>query len=242
MLIAIFFFGAINSSLELRAQHTGPRSFGMGLSHNDSGEVIMYIARESPLHDVNILVGDEIVELDGKPIAGRDILLSGALGASVDSATIKVRRPSTGAEFSAAIFKSPMHKVKAEYCGMLNKTTAFVKLTAFNADNLDSLESMLDSLVKGSNGYGISIDTALNRTDEARAYLHRQTPFRFTSTREGVAGFKADIDSYLDAKYGWGMQILMLDLRGNPNEFSREVLRSIRLFCEEHKISLVREI
>ena len=147
MLIAIFFLGALTYNLELRAQYTGPRGFGMGLSHNDSDEVITYIARESPLHDVNIMIGDEIVELNGKPIAGWDILLSGALGPSVDSAIIKVRRPSTGTEFSATIFKSSMHKMKAEYCGMLNKTTAFVKLTAFNADNLDSLESMLDSLV-----------------------------------------------------------------------------------------------
>src|ERR1019366_9938571 len=143
MLIVLFFLAELACSFELRAQFTGGRGFGVGLSHTDSGEVITYLSRESPLHDDDVVLGDKIVAFNGKPLVGEDILLTEAIGL-VDTLTVRVRRSATGEEFSAVILRSKQRQIKGGRCGMLDKTIAYIKLSAFDADSVDVLESMLD--------------------------------------------------------------------------------------------------
>ncbi len=246
ILIAIFFVPIVLGAA-LHAQPRRMRGFGMGLTYSDSGELIAYIARESPLHDFNIDQGDKIVAFGGKPISATTNLAS-ELDAS-ETVYVEIRRASKGDTFSATISKTLLRKNKVDCCGMLDPATAYVRITAFGDSNIEVLESMLDSLAKGSEGYGESTDQRVDRFAEAEGYILRESGYRRPEydplgnpdSPDQVAAFQAAVDSYIQNKYGWQMQTLMLDMRGNPSDFSTEVLRSVRLFCNEHKIGLVRE-
>ncbi|HEX5315252.1 MAG TPA: hypothetical protein VFX22_01265 [Candidatus Kapabacteria bacterium] len=246
VLIAIILLCGFAWTVKVEAQDFDRRGFGMGLIHSDSAETIAYIARESPLHDVNAVIGDAIVAIAGRAIKGNDIILNGMFKPGVDSVTVLIRHDTS--EFSATLYKTRLRACKMKCCGMLDNQIAFLRLTAFNEDNVEQLESMLDSLVTGNNGYGNTIDVAEARQTEARQVFFRQNPgfiVRGVNEIEGYdpgAFYRGQIDSYIQQKYAWQMQTLMVDMRGYPRDFSREVLRSIRLFCREHNITLVREV
>lgn len=245
--IAVFFIIILAHTHTAHAQ-PDMRGYGVGLSHTDSAEVITFLARESPLRDIDIVVGDEVVAIGGRRIDSKDILVHGLVGEYVDTVSIQIHRPSNGLVFSATIAKTVLRKGKVERFGMLDKGTAYIRLQVFDADDVESLEAALDSLATGSDGRSLSSDITLTRLAEACGYLYKLNPYRHPTstsslfTTDNFDAYQADVNAYLDDKYGWKMQTLILDVRGDAAKISREVLRSIRLFCEERRIALVREI
>jgi hypothetical protein len=231
--IAIFFAFTFLFVTSLNAQSY--YGFAIGLKHTDTTEIISYLARESPLHDEDIAVGDEIVAINGLTVRGIDVTRSNILAEDTIIFRVHCRRDDRYVD--AQVTRAHLRIRNSGPIALLDNTTAIIQGAAFSAEKIEAIETILDSLAKGSNGFGNCTDTALIREDEARNYTLRQYGGRIP--RNQAAQFHNDMISYIMDKYGWQMQRLLVDVKGTPIP---EVLRAIRRFCKEHQIELLREL
>ncbi|HEY3874972.1 MAG TPA: hypothetical protein VGM92_05820 [Candidatus Kapabacteria bacterium] len=243
ILIVLFFVPAIIVPF-VQAQTIREYGFGVGLMHSNHGEVIGFLARESPLRDIDVDKGDTIIALNGKGIANDNLFLLAHIFEQ-DSIQVVIARAKQNDTISATITKTSIRTRKVDRCGMSDASTGYVRINAFDENEVEMLEMQLDSLAKGETGYGTCTDTFLARQQEARAYAFRENGYVVPVSdpfglRDPIGDFRATMDSYIVNKYGWQMATLVVDMHGS-NAPSKEVMRCIRLFGKEKNIILMSE-
>ncbi len=200
-------------------------AFGFGFAIVRHKVVITTIDYGSDLARAGVLPGDEILEIDGKQM--RDSLPSLAMALSADMTFL---RPATNDTFAAVIKKAILPEPSVGPYGMLDASTAYIRITGFEHGTAARLQAVLDSMVSVTSNSGLEcgIDTFYDRTAEARSSLYRTHGWR------GYRATSEDIKAFVRARYGRTINSLVLDLRGNPGGFVKEVMACIELFVDRN--------
>jgi len=108
-------------------------------------------------------VGDEIIEIDGKPVKGLDIpniskLLKGKEGTKV---TIKIKKPEEANPATVELERERIHMKNVPYFGMVNESTGFIQLTDFTQNASLEVKNALNKL-KAEGAESIILDVRGN--------------------------------------------------------------------------------
>ncbi len=177
------------------------------------------------------LPGDEIAAIDGVPV--RDSIPDALLPAD-RAIDLTLYRPSTSDTIDAVIRRKILPDPSVGPYGMLDDSTAFIKITEFTKGTSERLGEVLDSLVQAGENSGLQcdLDTYYDRLAEARFSLYR-------NNRPGYRATWGEIKDYVRARFGRTLKSLVIDLRGNPGGYVKEVIGCLSLFTDNNGEPLI---
>ena len=106
---------------------------GIEIIEHNGKIIVSAIVEESPASEVDIFVGDEILEIEGAPIKDKKVedieqTLHGKAGTQV---SVKMRRPATNKETTHNLTRGKIVRKNVPYYAMVDENTAYIVLTTF---------------------------------------------------------------------------------------------------------------
>lgn len=122
--------------------------------------MITNIILDSPAKDVGLEIGDEIISIDGSKVAGRSAdeverIVKGSPGSAMNVVVKKMR---TGQEEALQVLRQKVENPNVPYKGMVDKHTAYVKLTIFTQQAATNIAAAINELKKKNDVKFIILD------------------------------------------------------------------------------------
>ncbi len=128
--------------------------------------VVVAALAGGPSESVGILAGDKIVEVEGKPIAGKDKsnrdivnLLKGEKGSAVSIGVIRGSNPIVQ-NFNIVRDEIPMHSIDVSY--MADQKTGYIKLNRFSATTYEEFMKGVEKMIEEDKMEDLIIDLRHN--------------------------------------------------------------------------------
>lgn len=138
--------------------------YGIGVQFQIMSDSICVVEVVSggPAEHVGMLPGDRIIEVDGKPMVGKDVTnedvlstLRGELGTQV---TVKVKRASSETPLEFEIVRGEIPSVSVDASYMINDSTGFVRLNKFAPNTFNEFyQATHDLKARGAKNFIIDL-------------------------------------------------------------------------------------
>ncbi|MDQ3072445.1 MAG: S41 family peptidase, partial [Bacteroidota bacterium] len=114
----------------------------------------------SPAHKAGLRGGDRLIEIDGKPVKGKETediskLLKGTPGTKVN---LIIQRQGVEGNIEKSFNREEIKIKNVPYYGMLNATTGYIKFTQFRHDAAEEVKQAVLALKKNPELKGIVLD------------------------------------------------------------------------------------
>ena len=122
---------------------------GVLLGQRDGEPVIVSVIPDSPAHDAGIRAGDELVSVDGQPVAGltTDEIVNRIRGEAGTTVQITLHRPSTDETLDLSIVREQLHVPAAWWAMVPGTTVGFLRLASFGAGASADLQASRDAAI-----------------------------------------------------------------------------------------------
>lgn len=141
-----------------QGSHSG--SVGFMVHKRDGRHIIVSINNNSPAMAKGLLVGDVLLEIDGKPVEGRTAdevnqLLGGQTGTKIN---IRVRRPYTEQFIDAQLERANIREQTIPWSGMPAENIAYVSLKTFSQNASGEVKEAFMKLTTSEEVKGMILD------------------------------------------------------------------------------------
>lgn len=140
------------SELETANRDLESSFFGIGIQFQIMADTICVVEVISggPSEKVGLQAGDRIVEIDGKPVAGRGIanedVMKSLRGAKDTRVTVKVKRSTADKPLTFTITRGEIPTVSIDASYMLNDSVGYVRVNKFAANTYSEFLQAINSL------------------------------------------------------------------------------------------------
>ncbi len=136
---------------------------GVSVIKRDEKIIISMISEKGPSNDVGLLVGDEIVSIDGKKLQGLknkeiSMLLKGQPGTAIN---LLINRFGEKDAFEQEVYRRTIQVESLPYYGMLDSTIAYLSLSSFTKNASQNVRNALQELEE-NNLQGLIFDLREN--------------------------------------------------------------------------------